>query len=167
MASHRVSIHKRSETRGFTMIEVLTVLGILGVIAGIVMYVDLNSYRGSAFRAEQSALGVALQTARADALNNIDEDRHGVAINLAGCSGYTIFEGNSSSTANHSKDICIKASYGVNFSPTSPTEVIFDRLSGDAITYAGAPFDGDITLIDPNRGMTVAISINHEGKISW
>lgn len=146
---------------GFTLMETLVVIGIAGVVVAMSLFMDINSYRGDAFRSEQNALGTALQTARADALNNIDQKKHGVAIHPGGYDGYIIFEGDTYAVRDPAKDEGIKASYGVNFSVTSPTEIVFDQLSGDA------NYDGDITLIDQERNMTTIISINHEGKISW
>ena len=157
-------MHKYKEInfkRGFTLIEMLIVIGLVGVIATMSLFIDINSFRGDAFRSEVNNLGIALQTARADALNNIDEKSHGVAINPSGYSGYVIFEGNDYSTRDVSKDENMESSYKVTFGLTSPTEVVFEQLSGDA------NYDGDITIIDPNRNMQALISINHEGKISW
>ncbi len=146
--------------KGFTLMEMLVVIGLVGVIATMSLFIDINSFRGDAFRSEVNNLGLALQTARADALNNIDQEQHGVAINPAGYEGYVIFEGNSYDERDSSKDEDTKSSYEVTFSPTSPTEITFEQLSGDAE-------DTDITMIDPNRNITAVISINHEGKISW
>jgi prepilin-type N-terminal cleavage/methylation domain-containing protein len=147
--------------RGFTLIEITVVIAIVAVLAGLIAFVDLNNYRGDAFRAELSSLGVALQTARADALNNIDQNRHGVAIHPGGYNGYVLFEGDSYATRDAALDQDIDAAYGVTVAPGSPSEVVFDQLSGDT------HLDADITFIDPNRNITAAISINHEGRISW
>lgn len=146
---------------GFTLIEMIIVMGILSLLAAMTLFMEINNYRGDAFRSEVNSLGIGLQTARADALNNINQKQHGVAVHPGGYDGYIIFEGGSYATADHSLDQSTKASYGVSFAPTSPGEIIFDQLSGDA------NYDGDITLIDPERNMTAVISINHEGKISW
>lgn len=141
--------------------EMLIVIGIIGMLVALSLFMDLNSYRGDAFYSEVSSLGTALQTARADALNNINQKRHGVAIHPSGYDGYIIFEGDTYSSSDHLRDESINASYKVIFASTSPTEVAFDQLSGDA------NYDGDITLIDGVRNMTATISINHEGRISW
>jgi prepilin-type N-terminal cleavage/methylation domain-containing protein len=147
--------------RGFTLIEIVVVIGIITILAALIAFVDLNNYRGDAFRAEVSALGVALQTARADSLNNINQEMHGVAIHPGGYDGYVLFQGGSYATRDSTYDESIKAAYGVTFGASSPTEIVFQQLSGDT------SYDGDITFIDPNRAMTMAITINHEGKISW
>lgn len=149
--------------KGFTLIEIFVVISILMVIVAVSMFIDINSYRGDAFRSEVNLLGNTLQKARADALNNIDQNMHGVAIRPSGYDGYVIFEGNSYSdpARDTSKDENVEASYIVSFSPASPSEITFNQLSGDA------NFDGNITLTDPERNMSSVISINYEGKISW
>lgn len=161
MANERSVLRATSSREGFTFIEILVVIGIVSAFASLSLLVDFNSYRGDAFRAEVSSLGGALQTARANALNNINEEKHGVAIHPDGYDGYVIFQGTSYATRNTSLDAQIKASYGVTISPTSPMEIVFDQLSGTT------NYDGDIMLIDPNRAMNAALSINHEGRISW
>jgi prepilin-type N-terminal cleavage/methylation domain-containing protein len=147
--------------KGFTLMEMLVVIGLVGVIATMSLFIDINSFRGDAFRTEVNSLGIALQTARADALNNVDQKQHGVAINPGGYDGYVIFEGNTYDTRDTSKDEDTKSSYKVMFTPTSPTEIVFEQLSGNA------NYEGDITLLDPNRNITAVISTNYEGKISW
>lgn len=147
--------------KGFTLMEVLITLGLIAIVAVVVSVVDINNFRGDSFRSEVSTIGTALQTARANSFNNINQKRHGVAFNPAGVSGYVIFEGNTYATRDTTQDILIASSYIVNFSPASPTEVVFDQLKGDA------NFNGDITLTDPQRGVSAVININNEGKIAW
>ncbi len=150
-------------SKGFTLIEIFVVIGIVMVIVVMSIFIDMNSYRGDAFRSEVSSLGKSLQEARANSLNNINQKKHGVAINPDGYEGYIIFEGSSYDEVGRdtSNDKEIKSSYKVTFSPSSPTEIVFEQLSGDA------NYNGDITILDPERGMSLAISINYEGKISW
>jgi prepilin-type N-terminal cleavage/methylation domain-containing protein len=152
---------KVNSESGFTLMEMLIVIGLVAVVASMSLFIDINSYRGDAFRSEVNNLGIALQTARADVLNNIDQEKHGVAINPAGYDGYVVFEGDTYTTRDITKDEETKASYDVTFGSMSPTEIVFEQLSGNA------NYDGDITIVDPNRNMTALISINHEGKISW
>ncbi len=156
----KLNIKIRKYDGGFTLMEILVVLGLVGMIGALSLFTDLNNYRGNAFREEVNILGTALQTARADALNNIDQNRHGVAIHPGGYDGYIIFEGDNYATRITSLDVNIKSSYGIT-PPALPTEIVFDQLSGDA------NYDGDIVLTDPERNMNATISINHEGKISW
>lgn len=147
---------------GFTLMEVLIVMGIVGIFMAASLFMDMSSYRGDAFRSEEDSLATSLQTARADALNNINQQKHGVAIHPGGYDGYVIFEGETYATRDVSHDEDIKASYNVTFSPATPSEVVFEQLSGNIISGAG-----DITLMDSSRNMTATISTNYEGKISW
>ncbi len=162
MALHKTFNDKRvSSTRGFTLIEVLIVLTLITMIAGLSLFFNIDMYRGDSFRAERNILVVALQTARADALNNINQKKHGVAINPTGYEGYVVFEGNNfaSSEPNTRKEI--PASYGIELDALSPDEVVFSQLSGNA------NFEGEIILIDPLRNASATIAINNEGKIGW
>ena len=140
--------------------EMLVVIGLITIIGSISMFIDINSYRGNALRAEVNSLGTTLQTARADSLNNMHERRHGVAIAPGGINYYVIFEGDTYATRDPSRDENIKISYDVLFSPSSPSEIVFDQLSGDSS-------DWNITMTDQERNMDEVIGINHEGKISW
>jgi prepilin-type N-terminal cleavage/methylation domain-containing protein len=147
--------------KGFTLIEVLITLGLIAIVAVVVSVVDINNFRGDSFRSEVSSIGTALQTARANSFNNINQKKHGVAFNPPGVTGYVIFEGDNYTNRDTTKDVVLSPSYVVNFSVTSPTEVVFSQLSGDA------NYNGDITLIDPQRGLDAVININNEGKIEW
>jgi prepilin-type N-terminal cleavage/methylation domain-containing protein len=144
---------------GFTLIEVLVVMGILVTILGSSLFFDVSNYRGEAFRAERNNLVVALETARADALNNMHQSKHGVAINPGGYAGYVIFEGTSYAVSDPATRTLIPASYTVTLEPPSPSEVVFTQLSGDT------GFSGDIVLRDSERNATTSIRINYEGKI--
>lgn len=146
---------------GFTLIELLITLSIIAIIVTMALFIDINSYRGGAFRLEQNSLGISLEQARADALNNINQRKHGVAIHPGGYSGYVIFEGNTYATRDVSRDEEIESFYDVTFSTTTPSEIVFEQLSGNA------DYDGDLVLIDLIRGMSIVITINHEGRISW
>lgn len=156
--SSRASEHPRA---GMTLIEIMVVIGIVAMIGGFSLAFSMDNFRGDAFRAEESALATALQTARADALNNINQERHGVALHPDGYDGYVIFQGDSYVERKSVLDQRIDASYGIQFAPGTPPEIVFGQLDGNA------NYDGDIVLIDPQRNRTTAISINHEGRISW
>ncbi len=161
MVLRKTSTNKLRTHQGFTLIEVIVVLAIITMIIGATLIFDINSFRGEAFRGERNNLVVALQTARADALNNVNQSKHGVKINPSGFSGYVIFEGNSFGSSTPSLREEIATSYPVTISSSSPDEIIFTQLSGDA------NFDGEVVLIDEERNATTSIVINHEGKIGW
>ena len=146
---------------GFTLIEVLVVIGLLTVIFGSSLFFDVNTFRGDAFRAERANLVTALETARADALNNINQSKHGVAINPSGTAGYVIFEGENYATSRLITRVTIPAAYKISLASTSPSEVVFSQLSGDT------GWSGELILVDNERQATTSIVINYEGKIGW
>lgn len=164
MASRKISTASAgwSGQRGFTLIEMLIVIGIILVIAGAPLFIDLTSYRADAFRAERAAIVTALQKARADALNNIDQEPHGVAFFPADHpKSYVVFEGDTYAVSDPVKREVFDENYPVAFGATSPDEVVFSQLDGSA------GFSGDIAVVDSQRGITAAITVNHEGAISW
>lgn len=149
------------DDKGFTLIEVLITIGIISLVALTVGILDTNNFRGESFRSEINIIGTALQTARANSMNNINQKKHGVAFHPNGQNIYKIFEGDDFSTRDTTKDIDISSTYKVTFDPSSPTEITFDQLSGNA------NYDGDISVVDSNRNFNLKININHEGKIAW
>jgi prepilin-type N-terminal cleavage/methylation domain-containing protein len=161
MASHKTSIAK-SFMRGFTLIEVLIVVSLITMIAGLTLFFDVSSFRRTAFNAELATLAVALQTARADALNNIDQLPHGVKIYPGSYRGYVVFEGADYSHRDTTKDVSIPSMYTVAVAPSSPDEVVFKQLSGEASTT-----NYTLALFDTNRNASGTVLMNTEGLIDW
>ncbi len=164
MALHRTSTLNYES--GFTLIEVLVVIGILIFLTGLTALMSLDSYRGYSFRSQRDNVISVLQKARGQAMNNVclgsSSDcsggrPHGVHFSSG---QYIIFQGNSlADTAEDDQDQKINADYPLIFSPATP-EVVFKQLSGDA----SSPLT--ITVSD-DYGHNSEISINSEGRISW
>lgn len=158
MASRKISTAKG----GFTLMEMLIVMGIILVVASTPLFIDLTSYRSDAFRAEQSTIVTLLQKARADALNNIDQEPHGVALFPADHPhSYVVFEGASYAASNPATREVMDENYPVTFGTSSPSEIVFNQL--DASTNV----NGGIVLLDTQRAASLDITINTEGAISW
>ncbi len=152
----------RRSRAGFTLVETVIVLGTLSILASFTLFLDLGNYRGSAFRAEVSTLATTLQAARADALNNVHQSGHGVAIFPADHPrSYVVFQGLTYATRDSSADEVIDQSYATTFSSNSLFEVVFGQLNGDVSN------PGTITANDPQRPITSSITINREGAINW
>ena len=156
----------RHEQAGFTLVELMVVIGLAAVFFAFTVVVGLDSYRGDGFRSERDSIVTALQTARSQAINNVCSGSgcnggkpHGVAISGG---NYIIFQGSSYAGRDAAFDQIIGSRYTVNFIGSTVSEVVFTQLSGDASPA------GTIKINDPARpGSTSTVSINSVGQISW
>ncbi len=138
---------------GFTLVEIIVVLGMVALIASVGIVMNLDAYRNYIFSTERDTLVAILQKARSRALNNMYQSPHGVHIED---STYTLFRG-ASFNSGASTNETVFANSAV--AKTGINDIVFDQLSGNA-----APA-GDITLSNSIRSST--ISVNNEGKIDW
>jgi len=162
MASRRISTTNRTPAAGFTLIEILIVLGLIALVGSAVLFINLDSYRGDSFRAERTTVVTLLGQARIDALNNMSEEPHGVAFFPDGYpDSYVLFAGDSYDTSLPSTRVPYKAAYSIALGAGSPSEVVFEQLNGDS------NFSGTLTLKDTQRDFSYDILINSEGGLSW
>jgi len=161
-------------TTGFTLIEILVSVGILAVVIGLSMFASFDFYRGGSFRSEKEVIVSALQKARSQSMNNINEARHGVR--FASPLQYIIFECDASTPQcdnfddrNPDEDLIINPAYTISIStPSLPFDVIFEQLSGacvDSDSFVCGSGTPVITLIDGLK--STDIGLNKEGRINW
>lgn len=155
----RTYIHKQ----GFTLIEIVVVMGLLAILGSLGLIMSLDSYRSYAFRNERDLIVTVLQKARSQAINNVclgsgctSGADHGVHLQTG---SYTIFQGTIFASANHSLDQVVQSS-SATVQLSGLTDVVFSQLSGNA-----APA-GNITVSD-GVGHSTTISINDAGRIDW
>ena len=154
---------------GITLIEVVTVIALIVLVAYIIMSTDFSSYRSYSFRNERDSLIADLQRSRSEALNNIcfgtctDGASHGIHFQKDNQNNqYVNFQGTSWDTHDASLDEIISIHGAMQI--TGPTDVIFSNLSGDVdVTPSGSY---NITLTD-NMNHTSIISLNSVGQIKW
>jgi type II secretory pathway pseudopilin PulG len=160
MDSHSICIASTSQrSNGFTVVEILIVCGVFSILASLIAFMDVGSYRSDALHVEAANIALAMQTARTLALNNVDQCPHGVRLEAR---GYTVFEGSgfNDETCDRSRDQFIAVSYPILLSP-DPTDVVFSQLSADSR-------DVTITIEDPQRpGVHRTVQVTSEGAISW
>ena len=146
--------------KGFTLIEILVVMGLFALLAGLGLMVSMDTYRGSSFRADRDLFVALLQHARAQAVNNIctgtctDGAAHGVGV-AAGA--YTVFQGSSYGARDASQDQTFTASPMVT--PSGDTEVVFEQLTGAVVSQRVIVLNGD--------GKVSTTTIETNGRIWW
>lgn len=149
--------------RGFTFIELIIVVGLIGIILAFGMVMNLGSIgRSGVIQERDLFVSLLLSGARAKAMANINQMSHGVHIDNE-CNRYILFEGNSfpapSNCDKDSREISFTSS-STEISNTGGDDIIFERLSGDVIKGAG------MILIKGNNASTT-IELNGIGRINW
>ncbi len=66
--------------RGFTLIEILVVLGIISLVLFVAPVFDLSFLKKESVQSDARAFIQNLQKARSDAMNNIDGENHSVSV---------------------------------------------------------------------------------------
>ena len=164
------SINKQN---GVTLIEILVVIGVLGMLLVLGSIVNLDSYKSSIFRSERMVLVSHLTKARNQSMNNINEVRHGLCYDNSDPSNpkYVLFEGNSYGSA--SVKLGLKSEVAVTLSPVTSIffcnvgpGVVFDQLTGRLYPPI-TPFGTELVIGVTEEARTSNISINNEGRINW
>ncbi|OGZ68624.1 MAG: hypothetical protein A3D35_01210 [Candidatus Staskawiczbacteria bacterium RIFCSPHIGHO2_02_FULL_34_9] len=159
------------QTKGFTLIEILIAMVVLGIIASLGLFISLDFYRTYAFNSEGNVILSVLKRVRNQSMNNINGVRHGVHFEDNSGLKYIMFEcptltPNCTSYDPSYPQIEMDSSWGISFiSPTPPLpfDVMFDQLSGDCTTCQIS----DITITVSYAIKKYDILINKEGGISW
>jgi len=161
MALRRTYTHK-----GFTLFEVITVMGIIAIIGGLSVSFGIDTLRAYSFHSDRDLLVAALHHARAAAVGNIcqtnsedvctDGRPHGVHVENGKIVMYQ------TKTGYTARDASVDAVIDLNPSTTvtGVSDVVFSQLSGDVVT------PGDIILTEPSGRISV-ITIGSEGQILW
>lgn len=142
--------------RGFTLIEVVVVIGIFVGIISLGLFLSMETFRGTLYRSEVSTIVSVLERARDRAMNNVNQTTWGVC--YLG-SSYVIIKG--AACVQSSVQDTIIANPGVAQAsgfPSSFPVVQFSQLAG---TTTGA------TIAVRQNDRTQTITINNEGTILW
>ncbi len=140
---------------GFTLFEVLIVLGLFVILAALGLFLSMDLYRGNSLNTEKNMIISILQKARSRAVNNINENQHGVRFESE---KYIVFELNDSGNNINLQEFPASDSIKIT-DPVLPTEIIFDQLTGSKASGADIKIEG--------QGLERTITINNEGRISW
>jgi len=155
MALPNILISDNYSKKGFTLLEILVVFGILMILTSFGLFLSMDFFRGYTFNYEKNILIGVLQKARSESMANINQAPHGFYWDG---DNYIIFQGEDYSTRDASFDEVFPASKNISISGVPSAGVVFEQLSGDS-----SPFD--IIISDNIKSAT--ISINKEGRINW
>ncbi|OGI60834.1 hypothetical protein A2814_03420 [Candidatus Nomurabacteria bacterium RIFCSPHIGHO2_01_FULL_38_19] len=148
------SLYKNQSRGGFTLIEIIVVIGILIVIISFGIIVDFSSLTFGTFQTEESKIISVLERARSRSMANMFDTTHGVCY-LA--PNYVIFRGTCIVGASTNELILANTNIAENSGTIFPT-LVFDRLTGNTTE--------DIIIITDGV-KTKEITINNEGAINW
>lgn len=156
---------KTTYTKGFTLMEILLVLGLMGIVFSFTAFISFDTYHGSNFRNERGNIQGALLRARSRSINNVCSgpclkgQAHGVHFSPT---QYTLFQGDSYATRNTAYDESYTTNSG--FTLSDLTDVMFYQLSGDATTTPAGVWD--LVMHDSTNHISTT-SINQYGQITW
>ena len=157
----------QNHERGFTYIEILIVLGLVGAIALFGMAFSLSSIARSSVTSERDLfVTLLLRGARAEAIANVSEDAHGIYIDNT-CDRYILFTGTAFAHPANCNIVPRQIAFtSGNISITQNPDlggahiIVFEQLSGNVTKGAGT-----ITLT--NGEATQEIDISEVGQIDW
>jgi len=159
---HQTKLCQMHSKTGFTLIEIIVVMGLLVIVGSLGLYMSLDTFRGSSFRNDRDSIVSALRRARSQAISNIcignnciDGQSHGVHLETG---RYIIFQG-----ASYNWDDPLNETIQANANNaviTSSGDALFGQLSGRANPAV------TISVIGSD-GRKSDITINEEGRVDW
>jgi prepilin-type N-terminal cleavage/methylation domain-containing protein len=139
--------------KGFTLVEMLIVLGIFSVMAAAVAPFTYDNYESTLFLSEKSSLVSLLQQARQQSIDNIDGMPHGVHFDN---DEVTVFEGGTyASSSSQSGEVDLSKTVTL----AGGVDVVFEQLSGQSSVSMS------LQLIDGRRSASIIVEAS--GRIDY
>jgi|GEM_PF-1017554 len=178
---------KNKSNRGFTMLEVIIVMGLLVIVGSLGLFMSMETFRGNSFRNDRDATVSGLQRARSLAVSNMcfgfspsnqsqcalpdyccDGKSHGVHFynkaDIAKRGKFVIFQGDNFSEGAFANEFVSFNNPQVYVDIDSDVNISFARISGNLIPETAT--STSVTITDGNSHNSV-IEINSEGRIDW
>jgi prepilin-type N-terminal cleavage/methylation domain-containing protein len=151
---------KKIHQSGFTMIELIIVIALIGVVASFSAAMTLSSLSKSTVTQERDLfVTLLLRGARAASLANVGGTAHGVQIDNTNHQ-YILFNGTTYTAGAASNRVVPYTNSALSVSNTGGNTIVFEQLSGSATTGAG-------TITISNGRMSQSIIIRNVGQIDW
>ena len=152
---------RHSKQKGFTYIELIMVVGLIGIILAFGMVMDMGSIGRSSVNQERDLfVSLLLSGARAKAMANVGGVSHGIHIDNDN-HRYILFEGDEYIEGHAGNRISPYTNEHITITHSDDAEnIIFERLSGDVTEGVG------ILTISGNN-VEQNIGINAVGQIDW
>jgi prepilin-type N-terminal cleavage/methylation domain-containing protein len=147
--------------RGFTLLEVLIVVGLFAVIAGLVLSMGVHTHSGYSVRDDEDLAIAVLEKARSQSMNGICLGSgctiaiaHGVHSNPH---QLVLFQGFSYNPSDNTNEYINAQSSATTF---AGTDIIFDPLSGSVEATS------TLTIAD-TASSTIVITVGTSGQLYW
>ena len=145
-------LNNNSKSKGFTLVEMLLVIGIAITIGALAMPVAVNFYVSQGLDETTRDIVETLRRARSQAITQYNDSAFGVRFEWG---SYILFQGSSYASRTQSEDETFTFITGTGTSGI--TEVVFAKLTGKPNST------GTLTVATGNKSQN--ISINVQGKI--
>lgn len=157
----------RRKNRGFSLIEIMVVIGLIAMVGAFGLLISFDDYRGYGFRNERDVVMAVLHKARSQSMSNMcfgddctDGKAHGVYFGTPG--RYVIFQGTAYDAADPWNEVIEVKNASVVISGMQ--SVVFTPLSGMAVTL---PSGTNTLTVTDERGRTSLFTIEPEGRVTW
>lgn len=150
----------KTQRQGFTMIELIIVIAMIGVIASFSAAMSLSSLTKSSVTQERDLfVTLLLRSTRAASLANLNNTAHGVQIDNTNHQ-YILFNGTTYTAGAASNRVIPYTNSALSVTNTGGNTIVFEQLSGSATTGAG-------TITIGNGNTSQSIIIRSVGQIDW
>ncbi|MBI2592682.1 MAG: hypothetical protein HYW37_00775 [Candidatus Colwellbacteria bacterium] len=147
------SAGKNNNLLGLTLIEVIMVIGILGIVLVMGFPAAWDFYLGYQIETERDNLVTLLREARNTSVINRNEMNHGLYFDG---NNFVVFEGVNYASRIQAEDRIIPRQGAVTIN--GPSEIVFTSLSGQATTS---------TYILTSTGRVRYVYVKSEGTVDW
>jgi len=142
-------------SKGFTLVELLIVMAVMGILFLIVGSLSLNSLPKSQLSAETDTVEQTLRRAQAKSISQQADQAWGVHLSLT---QMTLFAGSTYALRNVTYDEV--HAFQTDITASGLTDVVFAFRTGETVNT------GSITLTAGSTGETKTVAVNQAGRVN-